>query len=74
MPSPTQARTMFRSFSRHFTEAHTSSRNSASLKPYPPQYRVMFGKVARSTAFFLPGYFILLGWPLFPPVLFNGRM
>lgn len=23
---------------------------------------------------FLPGYFLLLGWPLLPPLLFNGHM
>ncbi|KAF2632953.1 hypothetical protein BU25DRAFT_406238 [Macroventuria anomochaeta] len=76
MPSATQARTLLRSFAQHFNEArrHPSSPNPMSMKPYPTQYRVMFGKVARSTALFLPGYFILLGWPLFPPILFNGHM
>jgi len=23
---------------------------------------------------FLPGYMLLLGWPLIPPMLFNGHM
>ncbi|KAJ4394972.1 hypothetical protein N0V91_011152 [Didymella pomorum] len=34
----------------------------------------MFRRVAKATAFFLPGYMILLGWPLIPPMLFNGHM
>ncbi|KAJ4984538.1 hypothetical protein SVAN01_09939 [Stagonosporopsis vannaccii] len=76
MPSTTAPRSFLRSFTNHFAEArhHPSSPKPVSTKPYPPQWGVMLRKAGRATAFFLPGYFILLGWPLFPPLLLNGHM
>ncbi|KAF2997177.1 hypothetical protein E8E13_005980 [Curvularia kusanoi] len=75
MSPAAETRSFFRSFAAHFAEArsHPSSPNPVTMKPYPPQYGVMLRRVARSTAFFLPMYFVVLGWPLFPPVLFNGQ-
>ncbi|KAF3046276.1 hypothetical protein E8E11_002596 [Didymella keratinophila] len=76
MPSATQSRTFLRSITHHFVDAskHPSSPNPITTKAYPAQYRVMFRRVAKVAAFFLPGYLILLGWPLIPPMLFNGHM
>jgi len=31
-------------------------------------------RLSANESSFLPGYFLLLGWPLFPPLLFNGHM
>ncbi|KAJ8116511.1 hypothetical protein OPT61_g2078 [Boeremia exigua] len=76
MPPTATPRSLLRAFSQHFAAArqHPSAPNPTTVKSYPPQYRVMFSKAARATAFFIPGYFALLGWPLFPPLLFNGHM
>jgi hypothetical protein len=61
MPTPTSTRAFLRSATHYLSSARSSS-TSARPKTYPPQYRVMFRKVARSTALYVPLSFSL---PLF---------
>ena len=58
----------------------TLSYYHSPLLPSPLSYHSAFfytpyePALTKARHSFIPGYFVLLGWPLFPPFMFNGHM
>ncbi|KAH7381474.1 hypothetical protein DE146DRAFT_286934 [Phaeosphaeria sp. MPI-PUGE-AT-0046c] len=74
MPSPSQTRTMFRSFARSMVEPHPFARNPISMTPHAWRAGDLGRKLVKTSSVFFPFYAIILGWPLAAAALYNGRL
>ncbi|KAF2124065.1 hypothetical protein P153DRAFT_371363 [Dothidotthia symphoricarpi CBS 119687] len=74
MPSPTQARTMFRSAARYLTEQHPFARNPTTMPSHSIRYLDLNKRVVKASALYFPFAVGVLGWPVAAAWWFNGSM
>ncbi|KAH6865505.1 hypothetical protein J4E90_007925 [Alternaria incomplexa] len=74
MPSPTQARLLWRTLSRNMVEPHPFARNPITMTPHAWRAGDLSRKLVKTSAVYFPFYAVIFGWPVAASWWFNGNM
>lgn len=74
MPSPSQARIMWRSLARGMVEPHPFARNPITMAPHAWRAGDLGRRLVKTSSVYFPFYAVILGWPVAAAWYFNGNM